>query len=237
MKYILGIVVAAVLAVAGGGWFYLSQQGAVPPAAEEQEAVAPVTEQAAIPGTAAPEEPLTIERRFEKLLNGFLLAVNEKARAYKNERKVLGELVKPENLSSSEYITQNQQVMKQTIAALHLKIDDLMLVFEKTQGDVQALLTGEPPAVAEPILKTWSELKSEKAGLYVDFFSIEEKILQAYDDLMAFYVLKKGEFSYDAQTGQITFKNPEDEGTVIEMRTLLVDLAAQEEALLEQQVR
>lgn len=215
-KIIIGALLA-VLAIGAGGAYVFLQKPQEAPVASLQE--------------PAPEAP-SLEKKFETLLNEFLQSVNEKAQAYKNERKVLAELVKPENLRDPAYVEQNYQLMKTTIPSLRLRIDDLMLVFEGTEVRVAALVSGQPEEVGKRIVQEWRKLKQEQTALYVSFFEIEEEVLRTFESLMEFYYLKRGSYKFDSVNNQILFDKPEDEMNARALASQLAELVQKESALL-----
>lgn len=220
MKHIKTISITAILIVLAGAGIYILQQKS-PPAPE-----------ADTPAQTAQQDP-SIEKQFEDLLNEFLSDVNTRAKAYREERKVMAEVVKPENLTTPDYVTQNYEMMQQTMPSLRLKINEIMLVFEDADRRVKALLEGQLPEFQERILAEWKNLKDSQAGLYVDFFAIEEEILQAYEDLMAFYNDKKDAFTIDPATFEMSFTEPADAQAAADIRVRLQELAARQAALLD----
>ena len=223
MKYAKEIALGGVLVVLAGAAFYVMQMDAPTAMPPEDQAVAP----------AAEAEATDINSQFETVLNDFLHSINDKAKAYRDERKVLGELVKPENLREVTYIDQNYEMMKGTISALRLKIEDLMRVFTDTELKVKSLLEGQSPEMSTAVTAEWQKLKDQQAGLYIDFFAIEDEILQGYDDLMTFLYNKKDEFTIDLQNGRFMFADAADDQTVKDLRLRLVELAEKETALLQ----
>ena len=210
--------VLAILAIGAGVYVFLQKPQEIQPQ--------PSQEQAPIP------EESSLEKQFDALLNEFLKSVDEKAQAYKNERRVLAELVRPENLRDPAYVEQNYQLMKTTVPSLRLQIDDLMLVFENTEARVTALISGQPEEIGGPIAQEWQKLKQEQAVLYVSFFEIEEEMLRTFESLMEFYYIKQGSYKFDSVNNEILFDNPEDEMNAKALTSKLMELAQKESALL-----
>ena len=108
-----------------------------------------------------------------------------------------------------------------------------MRVFTDTELKVKSLLEGQSPEMSTAVTAEWQKLKDQQAGLYIDFFAIEDEILQGYDDLMTFLYNKKDEFTIDLQNGRFMFADAADDHTVKDLRLRLVELAEKETALLQ----
>lgn len=170
-------------------------------------------------------------KQFETVLNEFLKTMDEKTQSYREQRKILAELVKAENLTEPSYIEENHAMFMKLAPSLRAQMDDIMHVFETTEAKISELLQGQSDLNAQPILQKWQELKQKQAGMYIDFFAIEDQMLLSYEDLMNLYFQNRNDIIISSLTGQMGFKNPEDRDKA---RALLerLDLLAKKESII-----
>lgn len=157
-----------------------------------------------------PEDP-TLEQRFEYTLNVMLRDVAQKAAEYKKQRKVMTELVKPENLGNKEYVAENFELLQQTSQELNQKAAEILEVFEKADTEIHTLAQGYPEEGRANVLEKWSALKTDRAGAYQSFFALEQDVIQAHERLMRFYFNKRDYYDVNAETGEITFQKESDQ--------------------------
>ena len=105
----------------------------------------------------------------------------------------------------------------------------------QTEAEIEAKLEGQPPEFQATILQQWQALKDRQASLYVDFFAIEQELLQAYDNLMSFYYERRDMYTIDPDTLKMNFMQSEDEQSAMEFRAKILELAAREATLLDKQ--
>jgi hypothetical protein len=219
------VMVVAILIAAGVGYMLMSAQKVPPQGAPAAETVTAET--------SATEDPNAVHKQFENLLNELLHTVREKMAAYGEQRKVLIELVQPQNLRDPAYVEENYTMMGQLAMDLHARTAELLRSFEIADTKVGELLAAHPDIDREPILEQWNTTRQKHYNVYNQFFSFEEKIIKEYQDLMSFYRSKKGAYQVDAATGAITFDSPEDRTHVDEVMRRIEDLSAQQRAVLE----
>jgi hypothetical protein len=159
----------------------------------------------------------TRAEQFEKILNTLLDDVRMKATAYKQDRKVLGELVQPINLEKPEYITENMAVMERLIASLRMTADDIMAAFEKADKMFKETLSGADADSQARLSKEWAEMTSTHIQTYVAFFAHEEKLMAAHKELMTFYAENAETMTYNAETDSLDFA---DENLAAQNETL-----------------
>lgn len=161
--------------------------------------------------TASKAQVEDISPRIEAAMENFTGQVNEKALAYRQQRKVLSEMARPENLRTPEYIGENFNLMQSMIPELRLKMNDLLQAFESTEQEIQVILQEQPEETRQMVLNKWQPMKEKQMAQYVNFFAAEEEILGAYQELMAFYKDRSASIQVDPATDVILFENPEDQ--------------------------
>ncbi|MCB1531944.1 MAG: hypothetical protein KDJ35_03645 [Alphaproteobacteria bacterium] len=153
----------------------------------------------------------TLNQQFEYTLNVMLRDVAVKTSEYQKTRKVMEDLVQPENFEKPDYIDENYLVFQETLPALKEKSAEILTVFEKADADINALAAKKDEKGRAVILEQWSELKQKDAAAYQRFFELEAELLEAYDRLMRFYYVKRGTYTYNSETQRIEFKNESDD--------------------------
>lgn len=153
----------------------------------------------------------SLEKRFEFTLNTMLKDVAEKTREYQTQRKVMQELVRPDNFLSAEDLEENMSLFQETVSQLYAKSSEILGVFEKADADIKALAAEKSEEGRAVILDQWNALKKKDAGSYQKFFELESDVIKAHDRLMRFYFTKQAFYRVNADTGEIEFANENDE--------------------------
>lgn len=174
----------------------------------------------------------TRKHKMEDLLGGFVRSVATLAQDYKAKRKVLKELVNPKNLATPAYVDENARLMQTLIPELQGRMDEIMAVFRDTEGKVRAHIADFDPKAGEALLESWRKVRDERATMYLAYFSSETDIFKAYEDMMAYYLAKKGVYSFDPSSGGLLFPKPEDKSSEQEMRQRIDDLESQQRQIL-----
>jgi hypothetical protein len=225
MKKNQAIIVAVVVVLAGGAIAAYSLNKPAP------EAPAAPVEQVPTPEQAATQQQ-TFNKKFEDVLNDFLQTVQIKAMDYKNRRKVIAELVKPENLGNPTYIQENNLLMQTLIPELKVKMDEIMAVFNDGETNIRQAIASQPSEKQQAILDQWRSVRDKQASHYLAFFASEQDILTAYQELMDFYQSRQGAYVYDDGTLSLLFSNPADKPQERMLRERIQDMeAAQAEAI------
>lgn len=172
-----------------------------------------------------------LERQFEEFLNKFLKNIHDGMVSYKKERKMLIELVGPANLREPVYVEENYKLAQQLMPSLRQKMADVIGIFEVAQGEVEALLLGQPEAVRARIVQEWEELKRVQGQAYMDFFTTENDLLTAYQSLMDFYYEKRAVFKANPDARKVIFENAGDADEEKRLKQRIDDIYAQQEAL------
>lgn len=175
----------------------------------------------------------TVEEKFEFILGRFVKDVAEEANEYKKQRQVLPQLIHPAGLTNPEYIAENAALMEDTAKKLREQIITVMGVFDQAEDDIELLLTYQTEETAEDIRARWKELKEKQTVLYVDFFSYEEDIIAAYQNLMNFYAENAEEIHYDGETERLVFSDAVDIQAEEKLRAEIESLNKEQEAVLQ----
>ena len=211
LKYVtLG---ALVIGAVVGGWLVFA------PSLEEAE-------------VAQMDQGPSFEQQFEDVLNTLLRKTAEKAGDYKMRRRVLAELVKPENLITPEYIQENHEMVQELVPELRSTMEEIMGAFSRADMAVKTLVRGQTPEQSSAVLKEWARLKADQAGAYILFFETEDGILSAYEELMALYFDTQGRFALDAETQEMVFEHPQDELNIQAKRRALQALLQEQASIL-----
>lgn len=206
MKWVLIFLVLGALSASGAVFLLDMNKSQEPvPAVVAQEDV--VEEQQ----DPAPEEVLSIEKKFENFLNGFLQDVNKQVGEYRKQRKVLVEAVRPLNLRSPAYVKENYLMMQRTAPELRQKMEALMQTFSDADDRVKRLISSEPQETQDAILAEWQKMKDKQVAHYITFFMTEDDLIKVYEQLMAFYYQTASTFTVDTVNNLIVFESPEDE--------------------------
>jgi hypothetical protein len=152
----------------------------------------------------------SLEKSFEILLNDMLQDVQRELRAYKDQRKILADMVKPENLRDPSYVEENYRMMQELGPRLRLQMQSVMDIFNRADRNVSALLENEPDIKRQDILENWKNLKTLYVVPYMDYFRIETEILTVYEDLMTFYFVHAGDFRFDSQSFSLLYDKETD---------------------------
>ncbi len=181
-----------------------------------------------------PEEPSppNIEKQFEDALNNFLRSVHAQARDYKKQRKVLNELVRPENLRSTAYVEENYLLVHEIVPDLRGKMNALMGSFAETEKEIHSLLEGTSPEFRQTVLRSWKNLKDKQASQFIVFFMKEEETLPLYETLMAFYYEHRSEYSFNQDENEILFQTPENQLKARVLRDAIADQRKKQGAAL-----
>ena len=117
-------------------------------------------------------EELAVQKKvYDEIIDNMLTDLKTRAENYKKFRKVMREMIMPDNYADEKSAEQTYRFF----------------------------------------MDGWKKIETEHINAYVDFFAKEEKLLQAYQELVAFYYTHRAVFKIDEKTGEIIFKNQKDE--------------------------
>jgi hypothetical protein len=205
------ILVLALCGVLSGGGYVLYQNNLAQEAklleqAEEERLAA---EQAQKDKEEA-EKIAALTKEFEGFLNDFLTDVSQELREYKITRKVLVSLMQPANLRETKYIEENYEMGEATVMSLRLQMDKVMRLFETAEIEFQELLTKWPEGRGESIRQNWRSMRDEQVDVYLGYFTSEQDLLEAMQNLLSFYNEKRDVLRVDVIDDRIEFDDEED---------------------------
>ncbi len=167
-------------------------------------------------------------KKFQDVLDEFLHNVQSKAKEYKLRRKVVVELVKPENLGNPAYVQENQTMMESLIPELKTKMDEIMGEFSRAETEIRDAIAVQPPDKQQEILNKWRAVRDKQASHFLTFFASEQEVLQAYQDMMQFYKDRQGAYIFDQSTNSLLFNNPADKPQERELRERIKQLESKQ---------
>jgi len=221
-KKILQIIILCVVLVSLGLVWWLGNSMWQRHYAEKQAAMM----EAALEAEQA--QQVALVKEFEEFLNAFLADIQSKATAYKNESKVLHEIITPRNLTKPEYILENYTLLQKTIPALHGKMDEIILAFEQADQRANLLLAQIKGESQSRLIEQWEAMNSNYVRDYIDFFATEEKVISAHHDLMTLYQQNASSIGYNVKTEELTFKDPALAAEIKAARQRIKDLSVQQ---------
>ncbi len=158
------------------------------------------------------ERQQQINQLFDLYLNDFKYELEEAVETYKNSRKILSEMLNPDNFETPEYTKESYSFFNSHLAPdLRNKSDLVINVFQKYKNRVTKDLYGEDDEIKSIFLLQWEKMSYEQLSNYVDFFEKEEELIQAYEELLQFYYVHSAFFSYDAQADALMFDREADQ--------------------------
>lgn len=184
---------------------------------------------------AAVETSTENRQAFEDFLNDFLKQVATEAQAYKQRRTVLVSLLQPENLKNSAYIQENEKLAEETTQGLQAQMDKIMSAFDQGDQKVAELVEHFAPEDRAGILESWKTQRDKRANQFLAYFTSEQEIIGAYNELLKLYADKRDAMSVDVANKKIMFTNPEDQVAADQITDKIAALSkAQRELLTEE---
>jgi len=142
-----------------------------------------------------------IEASLNSLLEDVLIEMQE----YRKRRKILDELVQPKNLRDPKYIIETYQIALRTIPDLRQRSDNIIKVFSAKDAELKRMIQGRSPSAQKNILQSWSTVKAQQVDLYVNYFTIEQTILQRYEQLIGLYYKNRNDVVYYPEGNSVAF--------------------------------
>ena len=147
-----------------------------------------------------------LQNLFDKYINDFKDELQKKVKDYKKARKVLYNFQSPYNYETLEYTRENYKIFKKTIApSLRQKAANIIDIFEKYEVKINSEITNKNNELQQTFIKEWKEMSQDQLIKYVDFFSKEEDLIQAYDDLVTFYYVNSKRYKVNAEENEFIF--------------------------------
>lgn len=153
----------------------------------------------------------TQKKIYDDLVDKLLTQLAEKAQDYKQQRKILREVIKPDNFTSPENAERVYAFFKkELVPELRKKATAVIDVFAENKEIIHKQIQDDTGEVREEFKTSWKSIENTQLKAYVDFFEKEEMLLQTYDDLVTFYYTRVKMFVVNPKTGRTTFKRKED---------------------------
>ncbi len=202
-KYINITIVLLTITIGAGGYYYVQYKNQI--ALKEK-----IEKQKELAIKAKKEEQkrkqAELQKLFDTYLNDFKDELRAKVTDYKKSRKVLNNFKSPYNYETLEYTKENYKLFKQSIApSLRQKAAEIIEIFEKYDHQINNDLKNKNGELQQTFLKEWKEMSHTQLIKYVDFFSKEEDLIQAYDDLITFYYTNSKRYKVDGEANKFIF--------------------------------
>jgi len=147
-----------------------------------------------------------LQNLFDSYLNNFKDDLRNKIADYRKARKVLNNFKSPYNYETLEYTKENYKLFKKSIApSLRQKAANIIDIFEKYEKKINSELNDKDNELQQTFLKEWKEMSQSQLIKYVDIFSKEEDLIQAYDDLVTFYYTNSKRYKVNAEENEFIF--------------------------------
>lgn len=185
------------------------------------------------PVKAEPPGP-SLEQQFETVLNDFLADMADQMDSYQKRRRVMINLIKPENLREPLFVKENYEMMEMLAPTLEQKMNEVMAVFADADKKINALVSDQPAEKRDVILGEWEALKKKQATPYTEFFALEQDILDSYQELISFYYTKSGEFEVGTEKQEVVFTDSADQEKQQKMLDHIKDLHVKQAMILKQ---
>jgi len=148
------------------------------------------------------------QQNFEATLNDMLGDVFQQMNDYKVRRKILNDAIRPENLQNATYIEESYQVAGRIVSDLRQRSDAIIRVFGEKDGEIKRLIQNRTPEAQRNIWADWTRMKAEQVSLYVEYFAIEQRILDQYEGLVRHYYAHRDGVVYDSKANSVGFSDP-----------------------------
>ncbi|PCI55217.1 MAG: hypothetical protein COB36_06220 [Alphaproteobacteria bacterium] len=160
-----------------------------------------------------------LDKLFEQYLINFKGDLKTKAAAYKDIRTVLKEILSPYNFETREYTKENYLLFKDNVAPkLRNKAVDIINIFAEYKNNLQADLKSQDNKIQEMFLLKWQDMSNKQLDKYIDFFTKEEALIQAYEELITFYYVHSNLFSVDVEENVFLFDREKDKEEEVALR-------------------
>lgn len=173
-------------------------------------------------------EQAILNKTFEDILNTLLISVKQDTDSYKKDRKVLRELIRPDNMMKPEFVAENYAIMQRLVPSMRGKMDEIMLGFERADAQVKLTLSEIDEDTAIIYLAEWSKMKDVHLRSYIDFFGFEEQLITAYAKTLNFFQEHGAEFSYDPQSDSLVSDDPALKAEEESLRALIKTISQEQ---------
>lgn len=153
-----------------------------------------------------------VQALFDEYLNNFIKDLKSAMRDYRTDRKVLPRMIAAYNFETPDYAKENYTVFVEDISpSLREKAGNVLTIFEEYDKKVTADLSDRDDDIAQNFITQWQNMSEKQLGTYVDYFVREDALINAYGDLMRFYVRYANLYTIDPEDEIFVFKRLEDE--------------------------
>ena len=155
-----------------------------------------------------------ISALFELYLDNFKSDLKIKAKEYKNNRMLLKKIFSPYNFETAEYTKENYDLFKTHVAPdLRGKAGEIINIFDDYQKKIAHDLGSKNSEISQLFLSQWQEMSRDQLSNYIDFFTKEEQLIQAYEELIEFYYVHSNLFKVDMEKNEFIFEREQDKET------------------------
>lgn len=189
-------VIAGGLALAGG-YSYMQKQAQIQAAIDAQRAAEQAIE----------DEKAKARHEFDILLNQMLDELATQAQNYRKQRIILKESIHPQNFETPKYAAESYSVFISDIApALRKSADQIINIFAVYDEKAKQVLETMRADVAQTLLAQWKDMQKEQLTAYVEFFTKEDRLIAANQDLIKFYATNPNSYTYNPDTDSLDFQ-------------------------------
>ncbi len=201
--YLLYGVCFAVISAAVGGSLYVYDQ--------KQKSYQAQQEQIRLENAEKEKQKAEMQVLSDKYLKEFVADLKKQSASYKKQKRVLKEIISPYNFETPEYSKENYNLFMNEIApSLRSQSNAIINVFEQYTEKLAEDIKGNDDELQVQFMNDWNDMSADQLGQYIDFFSQEEKLLQAYEDLIRFYYIHSNLFTVDIEKNVFEFKRTKD---------------------------
>ena len=153
-----------------------------------------------------------IQALYDAYLNEFTQDLRKKANNYKETKRILKEIKNPYNFETPKYAKENYTLFREKIApSLRQNAASIIATFETYTRKIEADLKGENSELKQDFLQQWKDMTQQQLTDYVTFFTKEDNLILAYDDLITFYYTRSKRYTVDVEKNAFVFKSKQDE--------------------------
>lgn len=156
---------------------------------------------------AAARHAASIRGQFETTLNTLLDDVAGQVRDYTKTRKIITDLVRPENLRNPDYIAENYAIAMDMVPQMTNRMNRLFETINAADTRIKALVGDDDIQNADIILERWDHVKEEQLAKYTDYFAFEQELLDRYVRLLKIYNEGRDTYFVDVSNSVLTLED------------------------------
>ncbi len=148
---------------------------------------------------------------YDKYINEFKEDIRQKVAEYNTEKKLIAQITSPYNYETPEFAKENLKIYQDQLSpSLRGKIENIIAVFGEYQSKLENDTSKNNTELQAFLLKRWKKMSDEMLDLYVSYFSNEQDLLIAYEELMKFYYTRSTVYTVNFEENTFEFKREED---------------------------